>query len=177
MLRRTLRGTAPHAEKNPTWDGDAVALTIPAKHRKFLRDLFEIARSGIREELAQYPKQLKEPRRLHREEAVYEKLLAALDTGSIVPNCDVRDVLRDLAEIYDRENEYDRVSPSTRPFTACSDDSAGEGRWSPINSARTSPIAAGGPSSPKKSWRYAPRCTAQRSASWSEANGSAASTR
>jgi hypothetical protein len=97
------------ATKNPKGDGDAVALTIPAKHRKFLRDLFEIARNGIREELTQYPKQLKEPRRLHREEAVYERLLAALDSGSIVPDRDVRDVLRDLAEIYDKENEYERV--------------------------------------------------------------------
>jgi hypothetical protein len=94
---------------NPTADGDAVALTIPAKHRKFLCDLFEIARNGIREELAQYPKQLKEPCRLHREEAVYEKLLAALDSGSIVADHDVRDVIRDLAAIYDRENEYERV--------------------------------------------------------------------
>ncbi len=97
------------ANENPTGDGDAVALTIPAEHRKFLRGLFEIARAGIREELAQYPKQLKEPHRLHREEVVYEKLLAALDTGSIVPDRDVRDVLRDLAGIYDRENEYERV--------------------------------------------------------------------
>jgi len=97
------------ADENPTGSGDAVGLTIPAEHRKFLRALFEIARNGIREELAQYPKQLREPRRLHREEAVYEKLLAALDSGSIVPDRDVRDVLRDLAEIYDRENEYERV--------------------------------------------------------------------
>ncbi len=97
------------ADQNPTGDGDAVALTIPAEHRKFLRDLFEIARNGIREELAQYPKQLKEPRRLHREEAVYERLLTALDSGSIVPDRDVHDVLRDLAEIYDKENEYERV--------------------------------------------------------------------
>jgi hypothetical protein len=94
---------------NPTADGDAVAISIPDAHRKFLRGLFEIARNGIREELAQYPKQLKEPRRLHREAAVYEKLLAAFDSGSIVPDRDVRDVLRDLAEIYDRENEYERV--------------------------------------------------------------------
>jgi len=94
---------------NPTADGDAVVLTIPAKHRKFLRGLFEIACNGIREELAQHPRQLKEPRRLHREEAAYEKLLTALDSSSIVPDSDVRDVLRDLAEIYDRENEYERV--------------------------------------------------------------------
>lgn len=97
------------ADQNPMGAGDAVALAIPAEHRKFLRDLFEIARNGIREELTQYPKQLKEPRRLRREEAAYEKLLAALDSDSIVPDRDVRDVLRDLAEIYDRENEHERV--------------------------------------------------------------------
>lgn len=93
----------------PTEDGNVVVLAIPTKQRKFLRDLFEIARNGIREELAQYPKQLKEPHRLHREEVVYDKLLASLDTGSIVPDRNVRDVLRDLAQIYDRANEYKRV--------------------------------------------------------------------
>ncbi len=97
------------ADQNPTGEGDAVALTIPTKHRKFLRGLFEIARGGIREELAQYPKQLKEPRRLHREETAYDKLLSALDSGSIVADRDVLDVLRDLVAIYDRENEYERV--------------------------------------------------------------------
>lgn len=65
--------------------------------------------TGFEKELTQYPKQLKEPRRLRREEAAYEKLLAALDSDSIVPDRDVRDVLRDLAEIYDRENEHERV--------------------------------------------------------------------
>jgi hypothetical protein len=97
------------ANENPMGAGNAVALTIPAEHRKFLRGLFEIARAGIREELTEYPKQLREPRRLHREEAVYEKLLEALDSGSIFPDRDMRDVLSDLAEIYDRENEYERV--------------------------------------------------------------------
>ncbi len=150
------------ADENPTGAGDAVALTIPAKHRKFLRDLFEIARAGIREELAQYPKQLQEPRRLHREEAVYEKLLETLDTGSIVPGRDVRDVLRDLAEIYDRENEYERVVSEHEALHGLLG-SAGEGRWSRTSSARTSPTDAGGPSSPKKSWQSWPRFIARRS--------------
>lgn len=97
------------ADQNPTGDGDVITLTISAEHRKFLRDLFEIARNGIQEELTQYPKQLKEPGRLHREEVAYKKLLAALKSHSIIPDRDVRDVLRDLAEIYDRENEYERV--------------------------------------------------------------------
>lgn len=97
------------ASENPTGAGDAVALTIPAAHHKFLRGLFEIARNGVREELTKYPEQLKEPLRLHREKAVYDKLLAALDSGSIVPDRDVRDVLSDLAGIIDRSNEHKRV--------------------------------------------------------------------
>jgi hypothetical protein len=35
--------------------GDAVALQIPAEDREFLRRLFEMARDGIRDELADYP--------------------------------------------------------------------------------------------------------------------------
>lgn len=90
-------------------EGDAmVALTVPVEHRDFLHGIFEAARGGIRDELAEYPDQLREPTRLHREEAVYDALLAALDRGSIV-GADIRRVLGDLAEIIDRENEYERV--------------------------------------------------------------------
>jgi len=68
-----------------------------------------MARDGIRDELAEYPDELREPVRLHREEAAYEKLLSALDSSSIVPDADVRQVLTDLAETIDRTNEYERV--------------------------------------------------------------------
>jgi phage terminase Nu1 subunit (DNA packaging protein) len=68
-----------------------------------------MARSGIRDELAKYPESLREPVRLHREEAVYDALLAALDSGSLVVTGDLRCVLRDLAETIDRANEYERV--------------------------------------------------------------------
>ena len=97
------------ADKNPRDPGDAVSLTIPAKDAKFLRGAFEMARDGIRDELTNYPDELEEPTRLHREEAVYDKLLAALDTGSIVPDRDVLDVLADLATVIDESNEHKRV--------------------------------------------------------------------
>jgi hypothetical protein len=97
------------ANKNPRDDGDAVSLTIPAEDAKFLRGAFEMARDGIRDELANYPDELEEPTRLHREEAVYDKLLAALDTGSIIPDRDVMDVLADLATVIDESNEHKRV--------------------------------------------------------------------
>jgi len=97
------------ATQNPTGDGDAVALTIPAEHRDFLHRLFEMARDGIHQEREEFPDALREPVRLGREEAVYDKLLAALDGEQLVIDADVRDVLADLAGMIDRENEYRRV--------------------------------------------------------------------
>jgi hypothetical protein len=97
------------ADPNPTGTGPAVALTIPPDDRKYLRSVFEMARDGIRAELSEHPDRLREPARVHREEAIYERLLAALDTGSIVPDRDVRDVLGDLATVIDSGNEFKRV--------------------------------------------------------------------
>ena len=97
------------ANENPTSNGAAVALTIPPDDAAFLCSVFEMARGGIRDELDNYPDSLREPTRLHREEAVYDALLAALDNGSIVVSGDLRCVLADLAETIDRANEYERV--------------------------------------------------------------------
>jgi hypothetical protein len=96
------------ADQNPTGSGAAVALELPAHHVRFLRSVFEKARAGIKDELEEFPNQL-EPKRLEREEAVYGRLLAALDEQVIVPDRDVRDLLSDLAGIVDRANEYGRV--------------------------------------------------------------------
>ncbi len=97
------------ADENPTGRGSAVALNIPADQARFLRSVFQMARDGIKDELAKYPKQLQEPARLCREEAAYGRLLAALDELVIVPDGDVRAVLADLAKIIDAENEHARV--------------------------------------------------------------------
>lgn len=94
---------------NPTGDGDPVDLTLPADHVHFLRGIFKASRSGVREELATYPEQLRDPARLRREDTAYGRLLAALDEQAIVPDADTRVVLGDLAEIIDAENEYSRV--------------------------------------------------------------------
>lgn len=97
------------ATDNPMGSGDAVALTITAEDRKFLRSVFTMALQGIRDELADYPEDLREPTHLRREEGIYEKLLAALGCGRIVPDHYTSQVLRELAEMNDRENEYARV--------------------------------------------------------------------
>ena len=97
------------ADENPTGRGSAVALHIPADQVGFLRGLFKSARAGVRQELKEYPDQLKEPARLRREDAAYGQLLAALDELVIVPDDDLRAVLGDLAKIIDSGNEYSRV--------------------------------------------------------------------
>jgi hypothetical protein len=97
------------ATTDPTGGGPAVALTLPPDDAAFLRSVFGMARSGIRDELENYPDELREPLRLHREEAVFDALLAALDNGSLVVTGDLRCVLADLAQTVDRANEYERV--------------------------------------------------------------------
>ncbi len=97
------------ADQNPTGRGSAVALKLPADHVRFLRDTFESAREGVRDELRDYPDDLKDPDHLRREVAAYGRLLTALDELVIVPDRDVRDLVGDLAHIIDRSNEYSRV--------------------------------------------------------------------
>jgi hypothetical protein len=97
------------ADENPTGRGSAVALSISADQARFLRSTFRSAQVGIRNELREYPKQLKDPARLRREEAAYGRLLAALDGLVIVPDDDMRAVVGDLAQIVDSGNEYSRV--------------------------------------------------------------------
>ena len=74
------------AKENPTDGGRAVALTISSKDRELLRRVFTMALDGIRDELDNYPDDLREPTHLHREEGIYERLLAGLAGESIVPD-------------------------------------------------------------------------------------------
>jgi hypothetical protein len=97
------------ANENPMGRGAAVALKLHADHARFLRDTFESAREGVRDELRDYPDDLKDPDHLRREDGAYGRLLAALDALVIVPDQDVRDLVGDLAHIIDRGNEYSRV--------------------------------------------------------------------
>lgn len=97
------------ADENPTGRGSTVALSIPTDQARFLRSIFRSAQAGIRDELREYPKQVKEPSRLRREEAAYGRLLAALDELEIVPDDGMRAVVGDLAQVIDSGNEHSRV--------------------------------------------------------------------
>jgi hypothetical protein len=96
------------ADENPTGRGSAVVLSVPADQASFLRSTFEKARAGVKDELEEFPDRL-DPERLQREEAVYARLLAALDELVIVPDQDMLGVLGDLTGIIDQANEYRRV--------------------------------------------------------------------
>jgi hypothetical protein len=97
------------ARTDPTGGGPAVALSIPPDDATFLCSVFEMARGGIRDELAEHPDSLRQPIRLRREEAVYDALLAALEARSVIATGDLCCVLGDLAQLIDLANEYQRV--------------------------------------------------------------------
>ena len=97
------------ADENPTGSGKAVALKLHADQVRFLRGIFTSARAGVRDELEEYPDELKDPEHLRREVVAYGRLLTALGELAIIPDRDVRDVVGDLAGIIDRSNEYSRV--------------------------------------------------------------------
>jgi hypothetical protein len=97
------------ADENPKGRGAVVALDLPAEQVRFLRGTFESAQEGVRDELREHLDQLEDPARLRREDAAYGRLLTALDECVIVPDADVRAVVRDLAQVIDQGNEYSRV--------------------------------------------------------------------
>lgn len=98
------------ATENPTGDGHAVPLAIPARNMPFLRCVIGAARDGLLEELDKFADRLQSPRSdLLREEAAYLTLLGALDLGRVVPDRELCAVLAQLAEAVDRDNEYRRA--------------------------------------------------------------------
>jgi hypothetical protein len=97
------------ADSDPIGSGPTVALTLPADHVRILRGVFEDARAGAREDLANYPDGLKDPAHLRRDVDAYGQLLTALDESAVVPDAEVLAVVADLAQIIDGSNEYSRV--------------------------------------------------------------------
>jgi hypothetical protein len=97
------------ADSDPTGDGATVALNLPAGHVRFLRGVFEDAREGVSDDLANYPEELKDPVHLRGELVAYGRLLAALDELTIVPDAEVLAIVADLTQSIDGSNQYRRV--------------------------------------------------------------------
>ncbi len=97
------------AENDPMKDQMPVRLDVPRRDRKFLKEILTMARDGIREELSEHGEGLREPRRLRREQAAYERLLSAIEEQQVVADPELCAVLAELAKIVDEGNEYSRV--------------------------------------------------------------------
>ena len=69
------------ADSDVTKAAVPVALKIGCRDRKFLKEMFEMARDGASEELRTHGRQVSSPVRLRRELAAYELLLEGLDRG------------------------------------------------------------------------------------------------
>lgn len=96
------------ATQNPTGDGEAVALSISTDQARILRSKLEMAWDGVREDLDS-GQSLPRPAIAREDEDAYRRLLAALDSGSIVPMPHVCRALGELADATDEANEYERV--------------------------------------------------------------------
>jgi hypothetical protein len=96
------------ATQNPTGDGEAVALSISLGRARILRPILQMARDGVGEDLAS-DRRLSRPEIAREDEDAYGRLLAALDSGSIVPMPHVCRALGELADATDEANEYERV--------------------------------------------------------------------
>jgi len=98
------------ANENPTGDGHAVPLQIPAGNVPFLRTVLTDARDGLRDDLNRFGDQLREPREeLETELADYGRLLIALETKKVRVDCRLYSALLTLADAIDRQNEYPRA--------------------------------------------------------------------
>jgi hypothetical protein len=103
------------ATDNPTGGSDAVRLKLRSHHANFLRGALETCKEGVEGDLANDPPH-PDRRRAERQAVVYARLLAALDTGSIVPDPDVIAVVTALAEQTDASNDYEQVTLEHRAY-------------------------------------------------------------
>jgi hypothetical protein len=97
------------AESDPMKDEVPVRIVVARRDRKFLEEILTMARDGIREELGEGEGELREPRRLRREEAAYARLLTAIEEQQVVADPELCVVLAELAKVVDESNEYSRV--------------------------------------------------------------------
>lgn len=97
------------AENDPTKCREPIRLAVHRRDRKFLKEVLAMARDGVRDDLSEHGDRLRRPSCQQRELAAYERLLAAVEGESLVPDPDLRTVLADLARTVDSSNEYPRV--------------------------------------------------------------------
>lgn len=93
----------------PTGDRAAVPLELPDSQAKILRDTLAIFLDGVRGDLRD-PDSIPNPKRAQREADAYERLLAALDQGSItLPDQEAREAIAEAVRAFEKDEDYLRL--------------------------------------------------------------------
>lgn len=96
------------ADSDPMGGGETVAIALSDRQRQYLRRAIADCKAGREDDLQTHPDH-PNAGRWRTDAAVYERLIAGLDAGEIVPDAEVRRLASELAEASDHEEEYERV--------------------------------------------------------------------
>lgn len=96
------------ADSDPMGGGDPVALALSDRQRQYLRRVIADCKAGREDDLRTHPDHPNADR-WRIDAAAYERLIAGLERGEIVPDAEVRRLAAELAEASDHEEEYERV--------------------------------------------------------------------
>ena len=96
------------ATENPTGGERAVPLSIPPEQAAWLRDRLSGFKADLDNDVQTLPHRPGARRWLADAEA-YRRLIAGLDAGEIVPDDQLRRLVREWAEAHDRAEHYERV--------------------------------------------------------------------
>jgi hypothetical protein len=97
------------ANSDPTGERSTIALNLPARHLSILRKNLTFCLDGVRDDL-EAPQQLPNPEGARREAQAYERVLAALASGTVVvPDETAREAVAAMAANSDRENNYAEI--------------------------------------------------------------------
>lgn len=114
------------AETNPTDDSRLVPLDLPDAQKKILRERLADWLAGIRSDL-ETPERVTDVDGGRMEAAAFERLLAALDRGSLeVPDDEARAALSAAAASYDEASGYTEAVANHDATQALLDRLAGE---------------------------------------------------
>ena len=96
------------ATENPTGGEEPIALELSDRQRQFLRRALTDCKAGREDDLQTQPL-APNAARWRAEVETYARIVAGLDSGTLVSDAEIRRLVRELAEANDREKEYERI--------------------------------------------------------------------
>jgi len=96
------------ARTDPTGGGENVALSLTDPQRHYLRRALCDCKAGREDDRRTDPNHPNADR-WRSEVAAYDRLIAGLDAGEILPDDEIRRLAAELAEASDHEEEYERI--------------------------------------------------------------------